>query len=48
VAYTIDVYPVNVPGLPNADADADGFPDSGSVPIISIPGLDTAKRVPAL
>ena len=48
VAYTIDVYPVNVPGLPNADADADGFPDPGSVPIISIPGLDTAKRVPAL
>jgi hypothetical protein len=48
VAYTLDVYPVNVPGLPNADADADGFPDPGSVPIISIPGLDTAKRVPAL
>jgi hypothetical protein len=48
VAYTIDVYSVNVPGLPNADADADGFPNPGSVPIISIPGLDTAKRVPAL
>jgi len=42
VAYTIDVY------LPGADADADGLPDPGSVPIISIPGLDTAKRVPAL
>jgi hypothetical protein len=48
VAYTIDVYPVNVPGLPNADADADGLPDPGTTPLVTIPGLDTAKRVPAL
>lgn len=52
VNYTIDVYPVNVPdtspfyGLPNADANADGYPDKGTLPVLSIPGLDYASRVP--
>jgi len=46
VDYTIDVYPVNVPGLPNADANADGYPDTGTSPVLSIPGLDHASRVP--
>jgi hypothetical protein len=47
VNYTIDVYPVNVPGVPiNADANADGYPDEGAVPLLSIPGEDYATRVP--
>lgn len=40
--YTLDVY------LPSADADGDGFPDAGSTPVLSIPTLDNAKRVPIL
>ena len=53
INYTLDVYPVNVPvtspfyGLPNADADHDGFPDAGATPALTIPGLTGAgKRVP--
>jgi len=53
--YTLDVYPVNVPdtspfyGLPNADADRDGFPDAGTTPALTIPGLTgDGKRVPIL
>jgi len=50
VTYTINVYPVNIPGLPNADADNDGYPDPGAQPILipgvlPIQGVDTAKRV---
>jgi hypothetical protein len=40
--YTLDVYP------PSADADGDGFPDAGAQPVLSIPTLDNAKRVPVL
>jgi hypothetical protein len=40
--YTLDVY------LPAADADGDGFPDAGAQPIMSIPTVDNAKRVPIL
>jgi len=40
--YTLDIYP------PSADADGDGFPDAGAQPILSIPTLDNAKRVPIL
>ena len=53
INYTLNVYPVNVPvtspfyGLPNADADHDGFPDAGVTPALSIPGLTgVGKRVP--
>jgi len=53
INYTLNVYPVNVPvtspfyGLPNADADHDGFPDAGATPALSIPGLTgVGKRVP--
>ena len=53
INYTLEVYPVNVPvtspfyGLPNADADRDGFPDAGATPALTIPGLTgTGKRVP--
>ena len=50
VAYTINVYPVNVPGFPNADVNGDGYPDPGAQPIVipgalPIQGVDTAKRV---
>ncbi len=50
VAYTINVYPVNVPGFPNADVNGDGYPDQGAQPImipgaLPIQGVDTAKRV---
>jgi hypothetical protein len=50
VTYTINVYPVNVPGLPNADVNGDGYPDPGAQPILipgvlPIQGVDTAKRV---
>ena len=40
--YTLDVYP------PSADADGDGFPDAGAQPVLSIPTVDNAKRVPIL
>jgi len=49
VNYTVDVYPgpANGLGLPNADVDADGYPDSGATPVYSIPlGPETGKRVP--
>lgn len=50
VTYTINVYPVNVPGFPNADVNGDGYPDPGAQPILipgvlPIHGVDTAKRV---
>jgi hypothetical protein len=55
INYNLDVYPVNVPvtspfyGLPNADADRDGFPDAGVTPALTIPGLTgVGKRVPIL
>jgi hypothetical protein len=40
--YTLDIYP------PSADADGDGFPDAGAPTLLSIPTVDTAKRVPIL
>jgi hypothetical protein len=40
--YTLDVYPAS------ADADGDGFPDAGAQPILSIPTVDNAKRIPIL
>ena len=40
--YTLDVYP------PSADADGDGFPDAGAQPLLSVPTVDNAKRVPIL
>lgn len=40
--YTLDIYP------PSADADGDGFPDVGAQPALSIPTVDTGKRVPIL
>ncbi len=45
--YTIDIYPgpANTTGLPNADADGDGFPDPGVAPALSIPGTGIGKRV---
>jgi len=48
VNFTCDVYPgpANILGLPNADADGDGFPDPGVAPVSSFPGTGTAKRVP--
>jgi hypothetical protein len=47
INYTLNVYPVNVPGLPNADANHDGFPDARATPALTIPDLTgTAKRVP--
>ena len=50
VTYTINVYPVNVPGFPNADVNGDGYPDPGAQPIVipgvlPIQGVDIAKRV---
>jgi len=56
VAYTINVYPVNIPatspfhGFPNADVNGDGLPDAGAQPIIvpgvlPIQGVDVARRV---
>ena len=55
INYTLDVYPVNVPvtspfcDLPNADADRDGFPDTGATPALTIPGLTgVGQRVPIL
>ncbi len=48
VTFTCDVYPgpANILGLPNADADGDGFPDSGAAVWYSFSGLNVAKRVP--
>jgi hypothetical protein len=40
--YTLDIY------LPSADADGDGFPDAGAQPVLSVPTVDNAKRVPIL
>ena len=40
--YVLDVY------LPSADADGDGFPDAGAQPVVSVPLVDTGKRVPIL
>jgi len=40
--YVLDVY------LPSADADGDGFPDTGAQPTLSVPLVDTGKRVPIL
>ncbi len=40
--YTLDIY------FPSADADGDGFPDAGTTPVLSIPTVDAAKRVPIL
>jgi len=40
--YTLDVYP------PSADADGDGFPDGGATPALSIPTVDSGRRVPIL
>ena len=40
--YVLDVYP------PSADADGDGYPDPGTTPVLSIPTVDNAKRVPIL
>jgi hypothetical protein len=41
--YSVNVY------LPSADADGDGYPDTGAQPVLTIPGfVDTAKRVPIL
>ena len=50
VTYTINVYPVDVPGFPNADVNGDGYPDPGAQPIVipgvlPIQGVDIAKRV---
>ncbi len=44
---TVDIYPgpANILGLPNADADGDGFPDPGTAPVLSVPIGATAKRV---
>jgi hypothetical protein len=40
--YVLDVY------LPSADADGDGYPDAGAQPVLSVPLVDTGKRVPIL
>jgi len=40
--YTLDIY------LPSADADGDGFPDEGAQPVLILPTVDNAKRVPIL
>ncbi len=45
--WVMDVYPgpANTAGLPSADVDGDGFPDPGASPVLSIPGIETARRV---
>ncbi len=45
--WIMEVYPgpANTAGLPNADADGDGFPDPGVTPLYSIPAPSTAKRI---
>jgi hypothetical protein len=40
--YVLDIY------LPSADTDGDGFPDAGVQPMLSVPTVDTGKRVPIL
>ena len=40
--YVLDVY------LPSADADGDGFPDAGALPAMSVPLVESGKRVPIL
>jgi hypothetical protein len=40
--YTLDIY------LPTADADGDGYPDAGAQPVLAVPTVDNAKRVPIL
>ena len=40
VDYTVDIYPAAL------DADSDGFPDPGTVPALSVPGQEYARRVP--
>ncbi len=48
VHYRADYYagPANSLGLPNADADGDGFPDPGATPVLSVPDLvQIVKRV---
>ncbi|HAB18864.1 MAG TPA: hypothetical protein DCE44_20785 [Verrucomicrobiales bacterium] len=40
--YTLDVH------LPTADTDGDGLPEPGAQPILSIPTVDNAKRIPIL
>jgi hypothetical protein len=40
--YVLEVY------FPSADADGDGFPDAGAQPALSVPLVETAKRVPIL
>ena len=40
--YTLDFY------LPSADADGHGFPDAGVQPVLILPTVDNAKRVPIL
>ena len=40
--YNLDVY------LPSADADGDGYPDPGTSPVLTVPTVDNAKRVPIL
>jgi hypothetical protein len=40
--YTLDIY------LPSADADGDGLPDAGAQPVLSVPAVDHARRVPIL
>lgn len=48
VTFNCDVYPglANILGLPNADADGDGFPDPGAEVWYSFSGVNVAKRVP--
>jgi hypothetical protein len=40
VDYAIEVYPAST------DADLDGYPDAGAIAVVTIPGVDHAKRVP--
>jgi hypothetical protein len=40
--YTLDIY------RPSADADGDGLPDAGAQPVLSVPAVDHARRVPIL
>jgi hypothetical protein len=40
--YTLDIY------LPTADTDGDGLPEADAKPVLTIPTVDNAKRVPIL
>lgn len=40
VNYTLDMYPAS------ADSNLDGYPDVGTTPAVTIPGVDFASRVP--